>query len=102
MVITAAEPTTLSHWSDLAADVTPRTGIFIDGRSRDAESGETFESVNPATGELLARVASAQAADVDAAVASGRTAFESGVWAKASPGERKRSNASTRAISALA
>jgi gamma-glutamyl-gamma-aminobutyraldehyde dehydrogenase len=90
LVLTATEPTTLAHWSDLAADVTPRTGIFIDGQFRDAQSGETFESVNPATGELLARIASAQDADVDAAVASGRAAFESGGWAKASPAERKR------------
>ena len=70
MVLTTAEPTTLAHWTDLAADVTPRTGVFIDGQFRDAQSGETFESINPATGELLARVASAQDADVDAAVAS--------------------------------
>jgi gamma-glutamyl-gamma-aminobutyraldehyde dehydrogenase len=58
LALTAAEPTTLAQWSDLAADVTPRTGIFIDGQFRDAQSGETFESVNPATGELLARIAS--------------------------------------------
>ena len=90
MVLTTAEPTTLAHWTDLAADVTPRTGVFIDGQFRDAQSGETFESINPATGELLARVASAQDADVDAAVASGRAAFESGVWAKTSAAERKR------------
>jgi gamma-glutamyl-gamma-aminobutyraldehyde dehydrogenase len=90
MVTAIAEPTTLAQWTDLASQVQFRTGIFIDGHFRDAQSGETFDSINPATGELLARIASAHDADVDAAVAAARTAFESGVWAKTSPAHRKR------------
>jgi 4-(gamma-glutamylamino)butanal dehydrogenase len=90
MVGEIAEPTTLAQWTDLATQVQLRTGIFIDGHFRDAQSGDTFESINPATGELLARIASAQGADVDAAVGAARTAFESGVWAKTSPAHRKR------------
>jgi gamma-glutamyl-gamma-aminobutyraldehyde dehydrogenase len=90
MVAAIAEPTTLAHWTDLARQVKLRTGIFFDGQFRDAQSGDTFESINPATGEPLARIASAQDADVDAAVAAARTAFESGVWAKTSPAHRKR------------
>jgi gamma-glutamyl-gamma-aminobutyraldehyde dehydrogenase len=90
MTTAIAEPATLAQWTDLAIQVKPRTGIFIDGQYRDAQSGETFESINPATGERLARIASAQDADVDAAVAAARTAFESGVWAKTSPAHRKR------------
>lgn len=86
----AAEPTTLAQWADLAEKITPRTGIFIDGQFRDAQSGETFESINPATGELLARLASAQADDVDAAVAAARKSFESGQWAATAPAQRKR------------
>jgi len=89
-MVATAEPTTLADWTDLAEKVTPRTGVFIDGQFRDAQSGETFDSVNPATGELLARVASGQADDVDAAVVAARKSFESGAWAKAAPAERKR------------
>lgn len=90
MVAIAAEPSTLAQWTDLAGGVSPRTGIFIDGQFRDARSGQTFDSINPATGELLAAVASAQDVDVDAAVSSARAAFEAGVWAKSSPAHRKR------------
>jgi 4-(gamma-glutamylamino)butanal dehydrogenase len=90
MTTTTAEPTTLAHWTDRAKQLTLRTGIFIDGQYRDAQSGDTFESINPATGELLAEVASAQVADVDAAVTAARASFESGAWAKTSPAHRKR------------
>jgi 4-(gamma-glutamylamino)butanal dehydrogenase len=90
LVVTTAEPTTLAQWTDLAGQTAFRTGIFIDGQYRDARSGATFESINPATGELLANVASAQDVDVDAAVAAARTSFESGIWAKTSAAHRKR------------
>ena len=55
----------------------PRTvRQFIGGRAVDGTSGETFPTVNPATGEVLAEVQQASADDVDAAVASSRQAFE--------------------------
>ena len=38
--------------------------LLIGGQWVEAQSGKTFESVNPATGEVLARVAEADAADV--------------------------------------
>lgn len=82
--------TTLDDWTRLAAEITPRTEVFIDGKYRSAATGATFDSINPATGELIASVASADATDVDAAVASGREAFESGVWSRTSPAHRKR------------
>ena len=66
------------------------TQAWLDGRPVDARSGETFECVGPATGEVLGRVASCDAADVDAAVRGARVAFESGVWSRAAPKERKR------------
>jgi betaine-aldehyde dehydrogenase len=50
--------------------------LFIGGRAADATSGESFPTVNPATGEALAEVQQASDADVDAAVASSRQAFE--------------------------
>ncbi len=66
------------------------TRAFIDGRYVDAKSGETFETRNPATGELLARVAAGDAADVDDAARAARRAFEAGCWSKMAPGERKK------------
>jgi betaine-aldehyde dehydrogenase len=50
----------------------PTQRLFIAGRYQDAESGETFETVNPATGEALATVQQASQADVDRAVAAAR------------------------------
>lgn len=82
--------TTLDDWTRLADEITPRTDVFIDGKYRSAASGATFDSINPATGELIAPVAAADAIDVDAAVASGRAAFESGAWSRTSPSHRKR------------
>lgn len=82
--------TTLDDWTQLAAEIKPRTEIFIDGRFRAATSGATFDSVNPATGDLIAPISSADAADVDAAVASARAAFEAGSWSRASAGHRKK------------
>ncbi len=49
-------------------------GLFIGGAWVEAQSGEGFETVNPATGEVLARIAQAGAADIDAAVAAARKA----------------------------
>jgi 4-(gamma-glutamylamino)butanal dehydrogenase len=87
---TIAEPTTLAEWTELAGRVRPRTGIYVDGGFRAAASGATFDSINPATGELLAAVAAAGDVDVDAAVGAARASFESGVWSKTAPAHRKR------------
>ncbi len=76
-------------WEARAAALELPTGAFVDGESRPAISGETFASVNPATEETLCEVASCDAADVDAAVAAARAAFESGVWSRADPAQRK-------------
>jgi len=63
--------------------------LLIDGQPADAQSGKTFATLNPATGELLGTVAEADSADVDRAVASARAALE-GPWSKLSPAERER------------
>jgi aldehyde dehydrogenase (NAD+) len=62
--------------------------MLIDGKWIDAVSGKTFETRNPATGELLATVAEGDAADINAAVAAARRAFE-GPWSKVKPYERQ-------------
>ena len=73
-----------------AASQTPRRyQLFIDGKWVDAESGKTFATPNPATGETLAEVAEADKADIDKAVAAARRAFE-GKWSKLSARDRGR------------
>jgi phenylacetaldehyde dehydrogenase len=64
--------------------------LFINGQWADAASGKTFETLNPATGELLARVAEGDAEDVSRAVAAARAAFETGPWGRMTPSERGR------------
>jgi acyl-CoA reductase-like NAD-dependent aldehyde dehydrogenase len=64
-------------------------GLFIDGASTEAASGEHRELVEPATGSSLGTAALAGEADVDRAVAAARTALE-GAWAKTSANERSR------------
>ena len=81
---------TREEWSATAAALEPSTGAFIDGELVDAASGETFERINPATGEVIARVAAGDAEDVDRAVRAARRAFDAGDWSMADPAERKR------------
>jgi phenylacetaldehyde dehydrogenase len=64
--------------------------LFIDGEFVDAVSGKTFPVFNPATGEILAKVAEGDAADIDLAVKAARRAFESGPWRSMAPAERAR------------
>ncbi len=79
----------LAYWRARAAALVPRAEAFIGGRFTPARSGATFATVNPATGAVIAEVAAGDTADVDDAVAAARTAFESGVWSRADPAERK-------------
>jgi phenylacetaldehyde dehydrogenase len=62
--------------------------MLIGGEWTQAVSGETFETVNPATGSVLAAVASGGPADVDRAVAAARRAFEQRSWADMNPHDR--------------
>ncbi|WP_159877585.1 aldehyde dehydrogenase [Aquitalea denitrificans] len=77
------------EWQQYAAALRLDGRAFIDGERSGAESGETFSTLNPASGQLLASVACCDAADVDRAVKAARAAFDSGVWAKAAPAQRK-------------
>ncbi|MFG6080924.1 aldehyde dehydrogenase [Paracoccus litorisediminis] len=76
-------------WKSRAAGLSFRNKAFIDGRFVDAVSGRVFDSINPATGEVLAQVAECDGADIDLAVAAGRRAFEDGRWSRMAPGARK-------------
>jgi phenylacetaldehyde dehydrogenase len=63
--------------------------LLIDGEWRNAASGKTFETYDPATGDVLARVAEAGQEDVDQAVAAARRALE-GPWGTMGGSERGR------------
>jgi acyl-CoA reductase-like NAD-dependent aldehyde dehydrogenase len=65
-------------------------GMLISGRWVPAQSGNTFESVNPSTGQKLATVAAGDRADVDAAVAAAQRAFKDRAWSRMNPHERTR------------
>src|SRR5258706_16225312 len=64
--------------------------LFIGGRFTPSISGKTFDTINPATGAVLTKVAEGDAADIDAAVKAARAAFDSGPWPKMSAGDRGR------------
>ncbi len=64
--------------------------LFINGEFVKSQSEKTFESYNPATGEVLAHVYEADVKDIDLAVRSARKAFDEGPWSKMSASERSR------------
>lgn len=66
-----------------------RTLAYIGGAFVPAAGGETFESLNPATGEVIAEVAACSTQDVDAAVAAARSVFEAGTWSRRHPTARR-------------
>ncbi|MBA3741421.1 aldehyde dehydrogenase family protein [Sporichthya sp.] len=63
--------------------------LLIGGKWVDSASGRTFETVNPSTGTVIARLAEADARDADLAVAAARAAF-TGPWARFKPKDRQR------------
>jgi aldehyde dehydrogenase (NAD+) len=65
------------------------TRLLINNRWVPSESGKTFPTINPSTGEEICQVAEADAADVDKAVTAARAAFE-GPWRKFRASERGR------------
>ncbi len=83
-------PRTRADWQTMAAGLAFESRAFIDDAFVDAASGDTFESRNPATGEILAQVASCDEPDAERAVAVAREAFAGGEWSRLVPGKRKR------------
>lgn len=81
---------TLSDWQQRAAQQSFIDTALIDGRRVAACSGATFDAINPATNQLLAKVAACGELEVDQAVRSARRAFEQGPWARMAPTARKR------------
>ena len=80
---------TATDWQALASQLDIEGRAFIDGRYVDALSGATRPTVNPANGQQLTDVALCGTEDADLAVKGARTAFESGVWSRMAPMDRK-------------
>ena len=80
---------TFEEYKAVAAGLSLPTQAFVNGGFRPAMSGNTFDSVNPATGQVIAKVAACDVADVDYAVAKARDAFEDGRWSRLHPRDRK-------------
>src|ERR1700689_350441 len=84
------EMTMASAIANVEAPVAVRaTRLLINNRWVNSESGKTFPTINPSTGEEICQVAEADAADVDKAVTAARAAFE-GPWRKLRASERGR------------
>lgn len=83
--------TVLSYeeYKAIAADLPLPTNAFVNGKFMKPASGRTMDSINPATGELLANVANCDGADVEFAVTKAREAFDRGDWSRMHPAERK-------------
>jgi aldehyde dehydrogenase (NAD+) len=65
-----------------------QTRNLINGEWCESASGETFDTINPATGETIASVCASNIEDVDRAVAAASTALQTGSWPKASARDR--------------
>lgn len=79
---------TRAEYAAIAAGLSFPSAPFIDGRFRKGR-GPALATLNPATGEEITRIATANAADVDLAVGKAREAFGQGVWRTAHPSQRK-------------
>ncbi|WP_077615611.1 aldehyde dehydrogenase family protein [Caenibacillus caldisaponilyticus] len=84
------EPNTLEISRRLSDFLTGTKKLYIGGKWVDSASGKTFDTVNPATGEVLATVAEAGPEDVDRAVNAARKAFDEGPWSRMSAASRSR------------
>jgi 4-guanidinobutyraldehyde dehydrogenase/NAD-dependent aldehyde dehydrogenase len=80
----------IDHWRARAAALKPEGAAVVGGRRVPALSGATFQCSSPIDGRRLASVASGDVADIDAAVAAARGAFERGDWSQQPPAARQR------------
>jgi acyl-CoA reductase-like NAD-dependent aldehyde dehydrogenase len=71
--------------SAAAAFLAKEHKLLIDGKWVAAKSGKTFPVEDPATEEVITQVPAGDKADIDAAVAAARRAFEEGPWSRLPP-----------------
>jgi len=76
--------------ADLQSYLATSRKLLINGELVDAVSGKSFPVYDPSTGQVMAHVAEADAADVDKAVKAARKAFDEGPWPRMTPSERGR------------
>ena len=81
---------TRADWEQRAKNLKIEGRAFVHGEYRAAVSGATFECTSPVDGRVLGQVASCDLADAELAVADARVTFESGVWSRMAPAQRKR------------
>ncbi|MGH8194453.1 MAG: aldehyde dehydrogenase [Woeseiaceae bacterium] len=84
-------PTLLTHqeYRAIATEMSFPVNAFVNGKFMKPHSGNTMDTINPATGKVLAKVAACDQQDVDYAVLKAREAFDNGVWSRMHPSERK-------------
>jgi len=88
----------ISMTATLSTDLDPRTADFIsrpqqmyvDGQWVESASGRRFDTVDPATEQVITTVPHSDAEDVERAVRAARRAFEDGPWPTMTPAERQR------------
>jgi len=81
---------TTTTWHERAAALQIDGRAVINGKRVWAKSEQRFDDISPVDGRLLGQVARCDGADVDAAVAAARAAFEDKRWSGKSPAQRKR------------
>lgn len=84
-----ASTSTLADWQQRAASLQFQGQAFINGGYQPAQAGETFDCISPIDSQVLCQVASCGQADADQAVSAARQAFDSGVWSRQAPAQRK-------------
>ena len=90
MNLSAIENHDHARWQAVARSAMEdlETRLFIDGEFCDALEGGRFNTVNPATGEILTKMSRGMPEDINRAVASALAAFRSGCWSRIAPRER--------------
>jgi gamma-glutamyl-gamma-aminobutyraldehyde dehydrogenase len=83
-----SDPVAATDWRRLAAETSIPEGIFIGGERRAAIDGSTRAVNSARDGSTLVKLAWAQPADADAAVAAAREAFDHGAWPRLHPRAR--------------
>jgi acyl-CoA reductase-like NAD-dependent aldehyde dehydrogenase len=73
----------------LASKLAPKGLAFIDGKFTAAADGATFDTINPATGQVITAVAHCSTADIDRAAKAARRSFDDGAWSRVAPEFRK-------------
>ena len=86
--MTASTDSQAADWTARARALTIETGLFIGGVFAAASDGATLAVVNPATGAVVAEIASGGERDIDRAVASAKAAWDDGRWRRMPPRAR--------------